>query len=156
MTSRSVAFATAVALVASGCSIVTTKGAPGQIGGPTPPDCTTSKAAVYFDGVVSGGAVATSLFLGLAALAKSDRREDLGYATLFTFLGGVGFSVSALVGGVRVRSCRKANETWRAMQQPPAYAPMAPGAYPYPNGAPPPGLPPAPSAPPPAPSAPPQ
>lgn len=126
------AMTASVALLASGCSLVATKGAPSYATGPTPPDCTTSKLPVYADGAISAGAVGTSLFLGLAALGNSSRRETLGYATLFTFLGSIPFAVSGIVGGVRVRSCRKAHATWRLMQQPaPMYPPPPPGS-PYP------------------------
>jgi hypothetical protein len=92
---------------------------------------------VYVDGAVSAGAVATALFIGLAALGNSSRRDELGYATLFTFLGAVPFAVSGVIGGVRVRSCRNAHNVWRSMQQPPPYAPPGMGPYPYPYGPPP-------------------
>lgn len=131
------AMTASVAVLASGCSLVATKGAPSYAMGPTPPDCTTSKLPVYADGAISAGAVATSLFLGLAALGNSERRETLGYATLYTFLGSIPFAVSGIIGGVRVRSCRKAHETWRLVQQPaPAYplpgSPYPPPGSPYP------------------------
>ena len=118
------------ALVATGCSIVTTTGAPAVVSPATPPDCTTSKLAVYGDGVLSGGAIGTSLFLGLAALANTgDKRSDLGYATLFTFLASVPFAVSGVIGGVRVQSCRRAHEQWRALQAP-AYVYPPPPPFP--------------------------
>ena len=91
-----------------------------------PPSCTTSKVPVYVDGAVSAGAVATSLFVGLAALGNSDKREQLGYATLFTFLASIPFGVSGIVGGVRVNACRRAQATYRSLQ-----TPMYPG-YPAP------------------------
>jgi hypothetical protein len=119
MTARLLSLAWACAVTASGCAVVTTRGAPAQLAPSAPPACTTSNAAVYVDGTLSGAAVGTSLFLGLAALADSDNRSRLGYATLYTFLGGVGFSVSGVIGGVRVRSCRRAHEAWRATQPPP-------------------------------------
>jgi hypothetical protein len=106
--------AAVLALVASGCSLVATTGAPDQIAGPRPPDCTTSKVPVYVDSAIGVGAVGTSLFIGLAALASSGRRETLGYATLFTFLTSIPFTVSGIIGGARVRSCRKARDAWRA------------------------------------------
>lgn len=101
-------FAPILVVALAGCSVVTTRGAPG--GPPTagPPACTTSKTAIYVDGALSAAAVGTSLFLGLAALGNADDRSRLGHATLYTFLGGVAFSVSGLIGGVRVRSCRRA------------------------------------------------
>lgn len=130
--------AAVVALLAQGCSIVTTKGAPDRLPPGRPPDCTTSKATLYGDGLLSAAAVGTSLFLGIAALAKEadladDETNKLAYATLFTFLGGVGFSISGLVGGVRVRSCRRAHDQWRLQQAPqPGVYPYAPPPSPYP------------------------
>lgn len=126
---RATALTAAATLLATSCSLVSTRGGPDNVAGPTPPACSTSKAPLYVDGAVAGAAVGTSLFLGLAALGNSGKREQLGYATLFTLLGGVAFSVSSLVGSLRVRSCRKAHQTWRMMQvqAPPPYAPPAPG-----------------------------
>ena len=125
--------------MASGCAIVTTKGPPDVVSAQAPPDCTTSKAAPYIDGIVSGAAVGTALFLGIAALAKQGQladgeRNDLAYATLYTFLGGVGFSVSGIVGGVRVNACRQAHERWQlqhALSPPyqPQYPPPPPPGY---------------------------
>jgi hypothetical protein len=118
--------------MASGCAIVTTKGPPAGVSSHAPPDCTTSKAAVYVDGIVAGAAVGTALFLGIAALAKQGQvadgeSNDLAYATLYTFLGGVGFSLSGIVGGVRVNACRQAHETWQLQ---PAPSPPYPAHYP--------------------------
>ena len=127
------------ALAVTGCSIVTVTGAPDQVAPtPSPPDCTTSMAAVYVDGVISAGALATSLFMGLAALADSDKRSELGYATLFTFLGSIPFAISTIVGGARVNSCRKAHEQYRMMTQPQPqpYGPPAPYGAPAPYGPP--------------------
>ncbi|HVK86076.1 MAG TPA: hypothetical protein VM513_18270 [Kofleriaceae bacterium] len=129
--------AAVVALLAQGCSIITTRGAPDTIQPGRPPDCTTSKAAVYGDGLLGGAAIATSLFLGIAALAKEaelgdDETNDLAYATLFTFFGSIGFSVSGIVGGVRVRSCRRAHDQWRLQQAlPPGASPYTPPPPPY-------------------------
>lgn len=139
----------AASVAASGCGILFTTGRPAVLTPQAPPDCTTSKKGVYADTVVMGVAMGTSLFLGLAAIAKEgDLAEGetnrLAYATLFTFLGAVGFSVSGIVGGVRVRGCRKAHEEWRAGRT--MYGPPGAG-YPSPPYAPPP----APYAPPPSP-----
>ncbi len=103
---------------------------------------------VYVDSTISVGAVATSLFLGLGALANSDKRTELGYATLFTFLGSLPFAVSGIVGGVRVNSCRKAHEQYRMMTQPQPYGPAPYGPAPYPAPYPQPAPYPAPSGPP--------
>ncbi|MGE3454399.1 MAG: hypothetical protein AB7O24_04735 [Kofleriaceae bacterium] len=160
MTSMIGALTVSAVLLSSGCSLVATKGAPSQVGGPTPPDCSMSMLPVYVDGTVAAAAVATSLFIGLAALGNSNRRDELGHATLYTFLGSIPFAVSGIIGGVRVRSCRRAQDTWRSMQQPPPYGPpYAPpppyppqGSAPYPSpyGTPPPPYTP-PSQPPPSP-----
>jgi hypothetical protein len=132
------AVAAFVAVALSGCSIIAVRGAPDQLVPNTPPDCTTSKLMVYADGAIAAGAVGTSLFIGLAALANSDKREQLGYATLFTFLGSIPFLVSGIIGGVRVNSCRKAHEQFRMMMQPqPYYGPPAPYPYPPPQSGPP-------------------
>ncbi len=119
----SIAVLLAVALC--GCSIITVRGAPDHPT-PSPPDCTTSKAAVYVDGVLGGGAVATSLFVGLGALADSNNREQLGYAALFTFLSAIPLAISGIIGGARVESCRDAHDQYRMRQAPPFYAPPAP------------------------------
>jgi hypothetical protein len=133
-----VVVASSLALAASGCSIIGTTGAPSTITpGPKPPDCTTSKLLIYGDGALSAGAVGTSLFLGIAALGDSENRSKLGYATLFTFLGSIPFAVSGIVGGARVRSCRRAHEQWRAMQ-PYGSSPYGPPYGPSPYGPPPP------------------
>lgn len=131
--------AAALALLAHGCSIVTVKGAPDVLEPQRPPDCTTSKAAVYGDGIISGAALGTALLLGIAALGKEagggSDRNDLAYATLYTFLGGLGFSVSGVIGGFKVRGCRDAHEQWRRQFQPMGPAPMPyppPGTYPAP------------------------
>ena len=89
-------------------------------------------------------AIGTSLFLGLGALANSgDKRDQLGYATLFTFLSGIPLAISGIVGGVRVNSCRKAHEQYRMMMapQPQYYGPPSPYPYPYPAPPPPSGPP---------------
>jgi hypothetical protein len=141
----------ALSLSLVGCGIAFTTGAPSQVSSQAPPDCTTSKLAVYADGVVAAGAVGTSLFIGLAALAKGGD-SNLGYATLFTFLGGVGFSISGVVGGVKVNGCRRAHRQWRAMQVPTGYPPPPYPPPGYPPGAYPPGAyPPPPPAPAPTP-----
>jgi hypothetical protein len=143
------------AIATAGCSIVTTTGGPDYPAPPPAPapDCTTSKLMVYVDSTISVSAVATSLFIGLAALANSDRRTELGYATLFTFLGSIPFAVSGIVGGVRVNSCRKAHEQYRMMMQPQPQpygppSPYGPAPYPAPYPQPAPYPPPAPSGPP--------
>lgn len=145
----------ATSVLASGCGILFTTGRPAVLTPQAPPDCTTSKKAVYADTVIMATAMGTSLFLGLGAIAKEgDLAEGetnrLAYATLFTFLGGVAFSVSGIVGGVRVRGCRKAHDEWRAgrmMYGPPgAPYPAPPGAqYPAPPYPAPPGPAPAPA-----------
>lgn len=128
------------ALLAQGCSLVTTHGPPATLDPRRPPDCTTSKAPVYVDGAIAGAAVGAAVLLGIVALAKQaslddGETNDYAYATLYTFLGGFGFSISGVVGGVKVRSCRRATADWRRQlgaplpytpQQPPPFAP--PGA----------------------------
>jgi hypothetical protein len=137
----------AVATATSGCGLVFTRGPSGRpMPGAPPPDCTTSKAAVYGDTVVTGAAMGTALFLLIAAAAEEgDRAEgetnQAAMASLYTFLGGVGFSISGIVGGLRVKRCRRAHGEWRMMQGGP------PPGYP-PQGYPPPGYPPPPPPPP--------
>ena len=128
MATRIVCLGLSVSLVASGCSLAFTRSPdpPRQV--PVEPDCTSSKAAVYGDGILMVGATGTSLFLGLAALAadSGEERSDLGYATLFTLLGGLVFGVSGVIGGMRVNQCREAVERWRLTQPQPYPGPPPP------------------------------
>jgi hypothetical protein len=144
--SRLSASVAVVALLAQGCAIVTTHGAPSTLTPQHPPDCTTSKAAVYVDGAIAGAAVGTAVLLGIVALAKQaalddGETNDYAYATLYTFLGGVGFSISGVVGGLKVRSCRRATADWRRQFSAPLpYTPQPYPPQPYPSlpaGAPP-------------------
>ena len=141
MATRVVCLGLSIALVSSGCSLAFTKSPDPPRPVPVDPDCTSSKAAVYGDGILMGAAMGTSLFLGLAALADSDNRSDLGYATLFTFLGGVVFAVSGVIGGMRVQQCRDAEERWRLTQPQPFPGPPPPNPL---GTSPPPGFPPPP------------
>lgn len=111
------AFSLAVLIAGSGCGFVFARGPSGPIApGSPPPDCTTTKAPAYVDGLLTGAMMGTALFLLLAAAGDEDKRSDYATASLFTFLGSIPVSISGIVGGHRVNKCRSAHQRWRQLQ----------------------------------------
>jgi hypothetical protein len=124
----------ALALTASGCSVIKTRSPQPW---PQPPDCMTSRGPVLVDaiGSVFAGPVAAVL---MYAFVDSDRTVTdgenvmIGVAFAAGFFGGIG---SAVVGMVRTSRCRDATERlhYERPEQPPAM-PAAPATPEPPAG----------------------
>jgi len=97
-----------------GCSIAFVKGRPDLITPQAPPDCTESMIVPGVEAAISLTAIASTLFLGLGAIA---------------------------IGGFKVRRCRRAHEEHRALRNAPMLQPgYPPPGYPPPVQMPPPGF----------------
>lgn len=102
--------AAAVAATFTGCSWLFIQKLPSDYDGNEPPRCTTSKAAVYIDGVIS---VIDSVSVALMLKVSGETGEDLSGPIVSTGLEALIHLVSSMTGESWVDECRKAHADYR-------------------------------------------
>lgn len=115
--------------LATGCSFFATHG---PLPPPQPPSCSVSSGPPVLDALVATVAVFTSLGFGIGSAVADTEDEERSRATAAGVLAltSVVTLTSAVVGAVRVRSCKKATAAYDAAQRssyPPGYLPPPPG-----------------------------